>query len=134
MTDLPGDKPQDPQDWRPQSWRPPQEQPDTRQWQPPPGMYQPYGPPPPGYPVYVPQPPFNTYAILALVLGIMVLPPLGIYFGNKAKEQIWVSGERGIEMAKAGVIVGWILTIVYGLFFVVWCCLFAQFFSASTNR
>jgi peptidyl-prolyl cis-trans isomerase B (cyclophilin B) len=68
--------------------------------------------------MYVPQPPINTYAILALVLGVMVLPPLGIYFGSQAKKQIAVSGERGIEMARVGVIVGWILTGVYGLFFV----------------
>ena len=42
-----------------------------------------------------------------LVLAVVVLPPLGIYFGNLAKKQIGESGERGIELANAAVIVGW---------------------------
>jgi hypothetical protein len=95
--------------------------------QPQPGPYPgPYPPgpylyPPPGYVVYQPQPGINVYAILSLVLGIMVLPPLGIYFGRKAKEQIEETGERGIELAKVGEVVGWVLTILYGLFFCFIC-------------
>ena len=57
----------------------------------------PYGwyPPPHGwYP-----PPMNTYAILSLVFALAVFPPLGIYFGNKAKREIAERGERGIELA-----------------------------------
>jgi peptidyl-prolyl cis-trans isomerase B (cyclophilin B) len=123
MTDLPGDQP--PSQPQPQDWQPPQD------WPPQDRRPQGWQPPPPGYPAYVPQPPLNTYALLSLVLGVMVLPPLGIYFGNKAKEQIAASGERGIELARVGVIVGWILTIVYGLFIVVWCCLAASLFSNS---
>ncbi|MDM4721984.1 DUF4190 domain-containing protein [Micromonospora sp. WMMA1363] len=75
----------------------------------------------PPYPSYAYPAPFNTYAILALIFGAMVFPPLGIYFGNKAKGQIAQTGERGVELATAGVMVGWIFTILYGLFFIVWC-------------
>lgn len=74
---------------------------------------QPHYPPPP----YYPQPPINMYAILSLVLAIFVLPPLGIYFGHKAKQQIAVTGERGTELATAGIVVGWIFTG----FFILWC-------------
>lgn len=80
--------------------------------------------PMPGYPPYPPHgyvAPFNTYAILALVFGAMVFPPLGIYFAKKAKDQIARTGERGAELATAGAVVGWIFTILYVLMFVVWC-------------
>ncbi|MFF5225051.1 DUF4190 domain-containing protein [Dactylosporangium sp. NPDC000521] len=75
---------------------------------------------PPKY-QYVPLPPVNTYAILAAVFAFVVFPPLGIYFGYKAKAQIAQSGERGIELANVGVIAGWILSVIYGLFIIVWC-------------
>ncbi|WP_027659599.1 DUF4190 domain-containing protein [Salinispora fenicalii] len=88
-------------------------------------------PPYPPYPPYAHPAPFNTYAILALVLGAMVFPPLGIYFGNKAKGQIAQTGERGVELATAGVIVGWIFTAFYGLLFVVWCGMAAVFVGSS---
>jgi hypothetical protein len=57
-----------------------------------------------------------------------VLPPLGIYFGKKAQQQIAVTGERGIELAKAAVVVGWVLTIGVGAFFVIWCVIVMSFF------
>ncbi|WP_020521778.1 DUF4190 domain-containing protein [Catelliglobosispora koreensis] len=86
---------------------------------PPPGPYAPqYG----GYPY---APPFNTYAILALVLAIAVLPPLGIYFGYKAKEQIAATGERGVELATAAIVIGWVLTSIY----VLMCCFMGAMFS-----
>src|SRR6185369_12565036 len=88
-----------------------------------------YGPPPAGYPGYPVQPPINTYAILGLVLAIFVLPPLGIYFGRKAQQQIAVTGERGIELAKAGVVVGWVLTILWGVLVLIWCGFALFFFS-----
>ncbi|WP_155370532.1 DUF4190 domain-containing protein [Catellatospora vulcania] len=96
---------------------------------------QPQNPPPPQQPPYPyghypPQPPYNTYAILSLALGIFVLPPLGIYFGIKAKEQIAASGERGIELANAGVIVGWVLTGLFVAFFLVWCVMAVSMFGA----
>jgi hypothetical protein len=76
------------------------------------------GPPPYG-PVYAP--PTNTYAILSLVLALTVMPPLGVYFGYKAKEQIARTGERGDELATVGLVVGWIFTGLWVLFFLVWC-------------
>jgi hypothetical protein len=69
------------------------------------------GLPPPGY--YYPPPyppPVNVYAILSLVFAIAVFPPLGIYFGKTAQRQIAERGERGLELANAGVICGWIFT------------------------
>jgi hypothetical protein len=87
-------------------------------------------PPYPPYPYpYQPAPQYNTYAILALVLAIFVFPPLGIYFGAKAKQQIAVSGERGIEFATAAVVIGWVLTGLFAAFFVVWCTMFGIFAS-----
>lgn len=68
-----------------------------------------------------PASPVNTYAILAAVFSFVVFPPLGIYFGRKAKEQIAQSGERGIELANVGIIAGWIISVLYGLFMIVWC-------------
>jgi len=117
MTDLPTPPSDAPQDGTPQV-RPPQPERPTQwspeYWQPPvqPRPVVPYGMVPPGqygYMVYQP-PPYNTLAVLALVLGIMVLPPLGIYFGHKAQQQIAQTGERGIELAKVGVVSGWIGT------------------------
>lgn len=87
----------------------------------------------PPRPYFVPQPPVNTYAILAAIFAFVVFPPLGIYFGNKAKQQIEQSGERGIELAKVGIIGGWILTILYGLFMIVWCGFFVFFVGAGTS-
>jgi hypothetical protein len=88
---------------------------------PPSGPYGPYGPyrPPP--------PPFNTYAILSIAFAVFVLPPLGIYFGRKAKEQIAQTGERGVELAQAGIVTGWVLSILLGGFLLVWCGLFGTF-------
>jgi len=96
---------------------------------PPPG-YPPY--PPPGYPPYgYPPPPLNTYAVLSLVLALALFPPLGIYFGIKAKEQIAQTGERGLELARVGVIAGWVLTGLMVLFFVLWCGFMATVASSS---
>ncbi len=80
--------------------------------------------------MYQAAPPFNTYAILSIIFAVAVLPPLGIYFGKKAKAEIQRTGERGIEMATAGIITGWILTSVMGLFLIVWCGMFATFLGA----
>jgi hypothetical protein len=92
----------------------------------------PYLPAPsqPGYQPPPPQPPYNTYAILALVLGVLVLPPLGIYFGHVAKRQIAASGERGIELAQAAIVVGWVLTALMGVFLLVFCAFFLLWLGA----
>jgi magnesium-transporting ATPase (P-type) len=71
-----------------------------------------------------PQPPFNTYAIIAIILAVAVLPPLGIYFGHVAKRQIAETGERGIELAQASIVVGWILSIFILLIFLMTCGFF----------
>jgi hypothetical protein len=100
---------------------PPPDDADPNRQQPPTYGY----PPPPNYPYSYPQyavaPPFNTYAILALVFAVAVFPPLGIYFGSKAKQQIARTGERGIELAQAGFVVGIIFSVFYAVFMVVWC-------------
>ena len=62
----------------------------------------------PGYPPY--PPPINMNAILSLIFALVVFAPLGVYFGNKAKREIDQTGERGIELATAGVVCGWIFS------------------------
>lgn len=101
----------------------PDQPPATPHGPPPPPYYPPYPPP---YPQYAP---FNTYAILALVFGVMVFPPLGIYFGNRAKREIAQTGERGVELATAGIVVGWIFTGLYVVLMLVWCGMMGTIFS-----
>jgi hypothetical protein len=68
-----------------------------------------YGPAPGAYPPPAMPRGTNQNAILALVLSL-VLAPLGIYFGNKAKKEIAVTGEDGDGLATAGLVIGWIGT------------------------
>ncbi len=93
-------------------------------------VQEPGQPLPPGYPPYAAYPPYpayaypprvNVYAILALVFSAMIFPPVGIVLGYKARRQIAQTGERGSELATAGIVVGWIFPCIYGLFFIVWC-------------
>jgi hypothetical protein len=94
-------------------------------------------PPQPPGPPYGPYPypaPLNTYAILSLVFAVFVFPPLGIYFGKKAKQQIAQTGERGVELATAGVICGWIFSACYALFLLVWCGFALTFIAMSAHR
>lgn len=70
---------------------------------------------------YPPLPPYNLYAILSLIISLVVFPPVGIYLGYKAKEEIARTGERGIELAQVGIIAGWVLTSLYALLIIVWC-------------
>ncbi|MEU8152093.1 DUF4190 domain-containing protein [Micromonospora sp. NPDC048986] len=88
--------------------------------QPMPGYAPPgYTPPgyPPQYPGYgYPQPPkTNGMAIAAFVLALIgftscITAPIGAILGHVAQKQIRLSGEGGAGMAKAAIIVGWILT------------------------
>jgi hypothetical protein len=76
---------------------------------PPPG----YGYPPPGY--GYPQQKTNTLAIVALVLSLIgigscITAPVGAIMGHVAMRQIRETGESGEGLAKAAIIVGWILT------------------------
>lgn len=98
--------------------------------QPYPGQWQPGQPYPPGYPPYYA--PYNTYAILSLVLTVAVFPPLGIYFGNKAKQQIAQTGERGTELATVGIVLGWIFTGIFGVAILIWCSAMGLMVSGST--
>jgi hypothetical protein len=93
-----------------------------------------YGQPPyQGYPPYAMQAPVNTYAILAAIFAFVVLPPLGIYFGHKARQQIAQTGERGSELATVGIVGGWILTSLYAVGIVLWCGFAATFLFAGVN-
>jgi hypothetical protein len=81
-----------------------------------PGQY-PYPP----HVVYVTAPPTNTYAILSLIFAFVMFPPLGVYFGYKARKQIAETGERGGEMATVGIVAGWIHSVLFGIGVLVWC-------------
>ncbi|MDM4722354.1 DUF4190 domain-containing protein [Micromonospora sp. WMMA1363] len=74
------------------------------------------GYPPPAYPGYGHAPPrTNSMAIIALVLSLVgiascITAPIGAILGHLARKQIRQTGEGGDGMAKAAIIVGWILT------------------------
>lgn len=59
----------------------------------------------------------NTMAILALVFAFLVAP-LGIVFGVIARKQIRQTGEGGAGLAKAGLILGIIFTVLSVLYVV----------------
>lgn len=59
----------------------------------------------------------NTMAILALVFAFL-FAPLGIVFGVIARKQIRQTGEGGAGLAKAGLILGIIFTVLSVLSFV----------------
>ncbi|MFI6328981.1 DUF4190 domain-containing protein [Micromonospora chersina] len=84
---------------------------------PPPGdPYAAAGYPAPAYPGYAPpSSKTNTLAIVALVLSLIgftscITAPIGAIMGHVARKQIRETGEQGEGMAKAAIIVGWILT------------------------
>ncbi|MEU6073006.1 DUF4190 domain-containing protein [Micromonospora sp. NPDC047074] len=86
----------------------------------PPG--QPVGYPPQAYPGYgyPPVQKTNGMAIAALVLALVgigscITAPIGAILGHVAQKQIRETGEGGEGMAKAGIIVGWIVTGLYAL-------------------
>ena len=84
--------------------------------QPAPDPYAMGGYPQPGYPGYgYPQPKTNSMAIAALILSLVgiascITAPIGAILGHVARKQIRETGEGGEGMAKAAIIVGWILT------------------------
>ncbi|WBB65164.1 DUF4190 domain-containing protein [Micromonospora sp. WMMD812] len=84
-----------------------------------------YPAPAPGYPGYGYAPPQKTngLAIAALVLSLIgltscITAPIGAILGHVAQKQIRLSGEGGEGMAKAAIIVGWILTALLVLLIV----------------
>lgn len=59
----------------------------------------------------------NTMAILALVFAF-VFSPLGIVFGVVARKQIRRTGEGGAGLAKAGLVLGIVFTVLSVLYVV----------------
>lgn len=82
----------------------------------------PYGPPPIGYPPpgYPPAPgrPTNGLAIAALICAFLIAP-LGIVFGHISLWQIKRSGEEGRGMAIAGLVIGYVVTVLGTLVLVI---------------
>ncbi|MHA3022252.1 peptidylprolyl isomerase [Mycobacterium sp. BMJ-28] len=74
-----------------------------------------YPPPPYGYgppPGYPPAPrPTNSLAVAALICAFLVAP-LGIVFGHVSLSQIKRSGEEGRGMAIAGLVIGYVVTVL----------------------
>lgn len=74
------------------------------------------GYPSPAYPAYpAPSTKTNGLAIAALVLALIgftscITAPIGAILGHVARKQIRETGEQGEGMAKAAIIIGWILT------------------------
>ncbi|WP_395306875.1 peptidylprolyl isomerase [Mycobacterium sp. AMU20-3851] len=74
----------------------------------------PYGSYPPGYPYsYYPPPakPTNPLAIASLVCAFLIAP-LGVVFGHISLYQIKRSGEDGRGLAIAGLVIGYLLTVL----------------------
>ena len=59
----------------------------------------------------------NTLAIIALIAAFVVAPA-GIIIGFIAQGQIKQTGEAGAGLAKAGIILGFVFTILYILIIV----------------
>lgn len=122
MSDPYGQPPQDP--YAPQPPTPPT---NPYAQTPPPASTPPASPPTPPYgqPVYPAQPspygyaaatqPQNSMALVSLILSLVglltwITAPVGAILGHVALKQIRQTGEGGEGMAKAGIIVGWIVT------------------------
>jgi hypothetical protein len=85
----------------------------------------PAGQQPPPYGGYPPRRPTNGLAIAALIVGAIsfvscpLVGAVAVYLGNRARNEIRVSGEEGDSFALAGVILGWCalgLTVAIVLF------------------
>ncbi|MEH0929603.1 DUF4190 domain-containing protein [Micromonospora sp. CPCC 205558] len=95
---------------------------------------------PPQYPGYgYPQPPkTNGLAIAAFVLAMIgftscITAPIGAILGHVAQKQIRLSGEGGAGIAKAAIIVGWILTGLLVLVLAVYAAAIAYAIATSDN-
>ena len=83
------------------------------------------GPYQPGYP-YPPMPPStNTLAILALVFAF-VFAPAAIVMGVIARKQIRRTGEQGMGLATAGMVVGIVFTVLSVIWIIASIVLFAS--------
>jgi hypothetical protein len=56
--------------------------------------------------------PTNTLAIIAIIAAVVVAP-VGIILGFIAKNQIKQTGENGAGLAKAAIIIGIVLTVLW---------------------
>jgi peptidyl-prolyl cis-trans isomerase B (cyclophilin B) len=70
-----------------------------------------YPPPPYGGYGYAQPRPTNTLAIVSLVCAF-VFAPLGIVFGHMSLSQIKKSGEEGRGLAIAGLVIGYLVTVL----------------------
>jgi hypothetical protein len=142
--------PQQPDGWTDPSWPPPQPpagypdpayqmggQPVGKDGYPAPA-YPPQGYPPYGYPVVAVAQPTNGMAIASMIVSIVAVVGLcgyglggyigivGAILGHVSRRQIRERGEAGDGMALAGIITGWIATVIAVLataaiiIFVVW--------------
>jgi hypothetical protein len=95
------------------------------------GQQQPYAPGGYPYPVYVGQQ-TNTMAILSLVFAF-VFAPAAIVLGHIARKQIRQRGDSGDGLALAGLICGYIFTVLYLLFCGLYATLFALAIHGANN-
>ncbi|MCL2423981.1 MAG: DUF4190 domain-containing protein [Micrococcales bacterium] len=93
-----------------------------------------YGSPPPAYPapgygppgMYAVERKTNGLAIASLICSLLGMSLLGIIFGHIAVRQIRQTGDGGEGMAKAGLIIGYIvlvlviIAIIINIVFAVW--------------
>ncbi len=69
--------------------------------------------------------PTNIMAIISLVAAF-VAPVAGLVLGIVAQRQIAQTGEDGASLARAGAIIGGVLTALGALFFIVWLIMFVS--------
>ncbi|SCL26804.1 protein of unknown function [Micromonospora nigra] len=99
------------------------------------------GHPAPGYapyPGYAPPPKTNGLAIAALVLSLVgftscITGPVGAIMGHVAMRQIRETGEGGEGLAKAAIIVGWIVTALLVVFILFYVGIFLFAISSSST-
>ncbi|MFI5507304.1 DUF4190 domain-containing protein [Mycobacterium sp. NPDC051804] len=70
----------------------------------------------------------NTTAIAALV-SALVFPPLGIIFGHVALKQIKRTGDEGRGLAVAGLVIGYVVTVLLALLLILVVVYFAVLYS-----
>lgn len=95
------------------------------------GAQYPYAQPQAGAPypyAYPPAPRTNVLAIVSLVSAFIV-SIVAVITGHLALSQIKRTGEAGRGMALAGLIIGYVGTILGVLFFIVWLTLFLSVMS-----
>jgi peptidyl-prolyl cis-trans isomerase B (cyclophilin B) len=90
------------------------------------------GPGYPGYPGHPEQRPTNGMAIASLVCAFL-FAPLGILFGHISLSQIRRSGEEGRGLAIAGLVIGYLLTLLTVLAVVLFAIFFV-FVARSVNE